>query len=71
MPNDIAGMRAWIMGLTVDCPYRKPLSGCSIDQFRNITFEEAHKQVYKLPDDEIEHILKCHKDCFSQREQSL
>lgn len=46
MPKDIVGMRAWIMGLAVDCPFSNPLPTCIFEQFRNIPYEEAHKLIY-------------------------
>jgi len=69
VPKDIAGKQAWILGLTVDCPYRQPVPSCIIERFRNIPFAEAHALIYKLPTSEIENIFQCHKECFDEREQ--
>ncbi len=49
MPKDIAGKRAWILGLTIDCPFRKPVPGCIIEQFRSIPMTETHKLLQELP----------------------
>ncbi len=70
MPKDIAGKRAWILGLTVDCPYRKPVPGCIIDQFRVVPLAEAHNLLQELPPSELEKIFQCHKDCFAERDIS-
>jgi len=71
MPNDIAEKRAWILGLTVDCPFSSPLSDCVINQFRVVPLAEAHKLLQELPASELEHIYQYHKECFAEREQGL
>jgi len=50
MPKDIAGKRAWILGLTVDCPFSSPLSDCVINQFRVVSLEPPRvcRRVYFL-----------------------
>ncbi len=71
MPNNIAGKRARILGLTVDCPFSSPLSDCIINQFRGIPLPEVYKLLQELPASELEQIFQCHKNCFAEREQGL
>jgi len=71
MLNDIAGKRAWILGLTVDCPFNDPVPDCIIEQFRSIPLAEAHKLLQNLSTAELEHIYQYHKECFAEREQGL
>ena len=71
MPRDIAGKRAWILGLTVDCPFSNPESGCIASKLRSVPLTEAYKQIQALPESELEQVLQCHKNCLVEREQEL
>ncbi|MFW6257572.1 MAG: hypothetical protein ACOC11_02195 [Prolixibacteraceae bacterium] len=56
-----------IYGLYFGCPEIKPLDTCPFKKYRKGSAVEKLKLLEKMPDEEIDHILRQHHKCLLKR----
>lgn len=59
----------WIKGLLLECPMGKPLDDCPAEKYRKFPIKERMKIVNEMKIEEIEFIIKHHKECLRKREE--
>lgn len=60
--------RTWVIALMIECPLGEALDGCPATGVRGLPLTEVVKLVGELSEDELNRILRHHRQCLDTRE---
>lgn len=63
--------RAWVIGLTFDCPFGKAVDTCPAKEIRKLPIPDRIDIATGMDENQLDQIMAQHQDCLSQREKSL
>ena len=62
--------RSWVIALMIECPLGEALLGCPAASVRGLPLTEIVKRVEELSEEELNRIIRHHRQCLDAREQA-